>query len=70
MSGMRGTIAKRMQSSLQDMAQLTLHMDADLDAIARHWHRQQRFEPKMDEATRGRLYAGWLDAVQRVRSGG
>jgi pyruvate dehydrogenase E2 component (dihydrolipoamide acetyltransferase) len=33
MSGMRGTIAKRMQSSLQDMAQLTLHMDADLDAI-------------------------------------
>jgi pyruvate dehydrogenase E2 component (dihydrolipoamide acetyltransferase) len=30
---MRGTIAKRMQSSLQDMAQLTLHMDADLDAI-------------------------------------
>ena len=33
MSGMRGTIAKRMQSSLQDMAQLTLHMDADLDAV-------------------------------------
>ena len=33
MSGMRGTIAKRMQSSLQDMAQLTLHMDANLDAI-------------------------------------
>jgi pyruvate dehydrogenase E2 component (dihydrolipoamide acetyltransferase) len=33
MSGMRGTIAKRMLSSLQDMAQLTLHMDADLDAI-------------------------------------
>ena len=33
MSGMRGTIAKRMQSSLRDMAQLTLHMDADLDAI-------------------------------------
>jgi len=32
-SGMRGTIAKRMQSSLQDMAQLTLHMDADLEAI-------------------------------------
>jgi pyruvate dehydrogenase E2 component (dihydrolipoamide acetyltransferase) len=32
-SGMRGTIAKRMQSSLQDMAQLTLQMDADLDAI-------------------------------------
>ncbi len=33
MSGMRGTIAKRMHSSLQEMAQLTLHMDADLDAV-------------------------------------
>ena len=33
MTGMRGTIAKRMQSSLRDMAQLTLHMDADLDAV-------------------------------------
>lgn len=33
MSGMRGTIAKRMRSSLQDMAQLTLHMNADLDAV-------------------------------------
>lgn len=33
MSGMRGTIAKRMQSSLQQMAQLTLFMDADLDAV-------------------------------------
>jgi pyruvate dehydrogenase E2 component (dihydrolipoamide acetyltransferase) len=33
MSGMRGTIAKRMHASLQEMAQLTLHMDADLDAV-------------------------------------
>jgi pyruvate dehydrogenase E2 component (dihydrolipoamide acetyltransferase) len=33
MSGMRGTIAKRMHSSLQQMAQLTLTMDADLDAV-------------------------------------
>jgi pyruvate dehydrogenase E2 component (dihydrolipoamide acetyltransferase) len=31
--GMRGTIAKRMHSSLQQMAQLTLFMDADLDAV-------------------------------------
>ena len=34
-SGMRGTIAKRMHSSLQEMAQLTLHMDADFDAIVK-----------------------------------
>ena len=33
MSGMRGTIAKRMHSSLQQMAQLTLTMDADLDNV-------------------------------------
>lgn len=33
LSGMRGTIAKRMHASLQQMAQLTLTMDADLDAV-------------------------------------
>jgi pyruvate dehydrogenase E2 component (dihydrolipoamide acetyltransferase) len=33
MAGMRGTIAKRMQASLQEMAQLTLTMDADMDAV-------------------------------------
>ena len=30
---MRGTIAKRMHQSLQQMAQLTLFMDADVDAV-------------------------------------
>jgi pyruvate dehydrogenase E2 component (dihydrolipoamide acetyltransferase) len=33
LSGMRGTIAKRMRESLTQMAQLTLFMDADLDAV-------------------------------------
>jgi pyruvate dehydrogenase E2 component (dihydrolipoamide acetyltransferase) len=33
LSGMRGTIAKRMHDSLAQMAQLTLFMDADLDAV-------------------------------------
>ena len=33
LSGMRGTIAKRMHESLTQMAQLTLFMDADLDAV-------------------------------------
>ncbi|VXC75744.1 glycerol kinase [Pseudomonas sp. 8Z] len=50
------------------LAGLQLGLYADLDAIAQHWHRQQRFEPKMDEVSRARLYDGWLDAVQRVRS--
>ena len=34
LSGMRGTIAKRMHQSLREMAQLTLTMDADMDAVA------------------------------------
>jgi len=33
LSGIRGTIAKRMHESLAQMAQLTLFMDADLDAV-------------------------------------
>jgi pyruvate dehydrogenase E2 component (dihydrolipoamide acetyltransferase) len=33
LSGMRGTIAKRMHDSLRQMAQLTLFMDADMDAV-------------------------------------
>ena len=33
LAGMRGTIAKRMRDSLTQMAQLTLFMDADLDAV-------------------------------------
>lgn len=36
MSGMRSTIAKRMHASLQEMAQLTLHMDADFDDVLEH----------------------------------
>ena len=32
MTGVRGTIARRMHDSLAQMAQLTLFMDADLDA--------------------------------------
>ncbi|HMK10136.1 MAG TPA: dihydrolipoamide acetyltransferase family protein [Acidimicrobiales bacterium] len=33
LSGMRGTIAKRMRASLQEMAQLTLTMDADMTEV-------------------------------------
>ncbi len=42
----------------------------DLDAIAKHWHRQHLFAPRMADEHRGKLYAGWLDAVKRVRSEG
>jgi glycerol kinase len=35
--------------------------------IARRWRRDRLFEPQMKEAERDRLYAGWRDAVARVR---
>ncbi len=45
MSGMRGTIARRMQASLREMAQLTLTMDADMTAVlADRADRRQRAE--------------------------
>lgn len=39
-----------------------------LDQVAQRWKRDCRCEPAMEEATRHRLYAGWQDAVRRVRS--
>ncbi|WP_017937699.1 glycerol kinase GlpK [Zestomonas thermotolerans] len=51
------------------LAGLHLGLYADLDQIARLWHRQKRFSPRMADGHREKLYAGWLDAVQRVRSG-
>jgi pyruvate dehydrogenase E2 component (dihydrolipoamide acetyltransferase) len=42
MSGMRGTIGKRMHASLREMAQLTLTMDADMNAVVAD--RQRRKE--------------------------
>ncbi len=40
---------------------------ADISAM---WRSSARFTPAMDEAERARRYAGWQDAVARVRSGG
>jgi len=60
MSGMRGTIAKRMRSSLQDMAQLTLHMDADLDAIVED--RESR-KSSSDASNSGNSLPGFTDYV-------
>lgn len=52
------------------LAGLQAGLYKDLASIARHWHRQQRFEPRMADSHRGKLYDGWLDAVKRVRSEG
>ena len=38
----------------------------DLDGFAAQWRLDRRFEPRMDELTRERKYAGWKDAVRRT----
>jgi len=40
-----------------------------LDEISNMWQSAGRFEPRMAADERERRYAGWLDAVRRVRSG-
>jgi glycerol kinase len=51
------------------LAGLAVGLYPSLDAIAGTWARARRFEPAMAEPARARLYAGWQDAVRRVRSG-
>jgi glycerol kinase len=50
------------------LAGLAVGVYSGLDAVAYGWHRERRFEPRMNAATRQRLYAGWQDAVGRVLS--
>jgi pyruvate dehydrogenase E2 component (dihydrolipoamide acetyltransferase) len=42
LAGMRGTIAKRMHASLRDMAQLTLTMEADMNAVVSNRENRKR----------------------------
>ncbi len=39
-----------------------------IEDIARQWQLDQCFKPKLEKAKRHTLYAGWLDAVNRLRS--
>lgn len=49
------------------LAGLQIGLFKDLDAIAHHWQCERAFRPQMPEAKRNQLYAGWLDAIRRVR---
>ena len=51
------------------LAGLNQGLFADLDAVAAQWRSDARFEPRMAAAERDARYAGWQDAVSRVRSG-
>ncbi len=40
----------------------------DMAEFAKEWQLENRFEPQMDAQTRGKLIAGWRDAVRRTKS--
>ncbi|MEQ8354280.1 MAG: glycerol kinase GlpK [Kiloniellaceae bacterium] len=52
------------------LAGLNQGLFADLEAVASHWQSDARFDPQMAAAERDARYAGWQDAVARVRTGG
>jgi len=49
------------------LAGLGAGLYGSLDEVAEKWRLQQRFTPAMDTDQRAALYAGWQDAVARVR---
>lgn len=50
------------------LAGLRLGWYRDLDEIAELWQCERRFTPRMPEEERERLYRGWQEAVERVKS--
>jgi glycerol kinase len=63
----RPTIIETTAVGAAFLAGLQAGLFDSLDHIARRWKRDCRCEPAMEEGTRERLYAGWQDAVRRVR---
>ena len=63
----RPTVTETTALGAAYLAGLTIGTFASTDDIARRWQRERRFEPAMPEEQRARLYAGWKDAVGRVR---
>jgi len=49
------------------LAGLAVGFWKDRSEIADRWQEERRFEPRLDEATRERLYADWKRAVGRAR---
>ncbi|QOR38661.1 glycerol kinase GlpK [Billgrantia diversa] len=50
------------------MAGLRFGWYRDLEEIAELWRCERTFSPSMPETERERLYGGWLEAVERVKS--
>ncbi|WP_110689327.1 glycerol kinase GlpK [Salinicola endophyticus] len=62
----RPTILETTALGAAYLAGLQIGWYADLDEISRLWACERTFEPRMAEAPRQTLYAGWLDAIARV----
>jgi glycerol kinase len=63
----RPTVTETTALGAAALAGLTLGLFSSPEDIARRWQRDRRFEPRMGKAQRESLYAGWQDAVARVR---
>jgi glycerol kinase len=50
------------------LAGLQVGVYQSLEEIASMWHCERHFTPAMDDELRDGLYAGWLNAVKRVRT--
>ena len=48
------------------LAGLAVGFWKDLDEVRRNWKMEREFTPKMDPATREKLYSGWKAAVKRA----
>lgn len=64
----RPTILETTALGAAYLAGLRLGWYQSLDEIEQLWRCERSFMPSMDDATRDKLYQGWLDAVSRVRS--
>jgi glycerol kinase len=64
----RPTVTETTALGAAYLAGLTVGAFGSTDDVARRWQRERRFEPAMPEDQRARLYAGWKDAVRRVRA--
>jgi glycerol kinase len=63
----RPTVTETTALGAAALAGLTTGLFSSTDDIARRWQRDRRFEPDMDDDQRQHLYAGWRNAIARVR---
>ena len=64
----RPTVTETTALGAASLAGLGAGLYSSLDEISAHWRCERRFEPAHRTEAHDRLYAGWLDAVRRVKS--